>query len=130
TNKATFHRAIDVSSNLNEACEDIISLGFERILTSGGEANVMSGIIKLKELVEKYNDKIIIMPGSGINERNIEYINDTVKANEYHMTANKTVESVMQYRNENVFMGASLRPPEFSVKYTDENKVKNIKSKI
>lgn len=130
TNKATFHRAIDVSSNLNEACEDIISLGFERILTSGGEANVMSGIIKLKELVEKYNDKIIIMPGSGINERNIEYINDTVKANEYHMTANKTVESVMQYINENVFMGASLRPPEFSVKYTDENKVKNIKSKI
>ena len=73
TNKATFHRAIDVSCNLNEACEDIISLGFERILTSGGEANVMSGIIKLKELVEKYNDKIIIMPGSGINERNIEY---------------------------------------------------------
>lgn len=130
TNKATFHRAIDVSSNLNEACEDIISLGFERILTSGGEANVMSGIIKLKELIEKYNDKIIIMPGSGINERNIEYINDTIKANEYHMTANKTVESVMQYRNENVFMGASLRPPEFSVKYTDENKVKNIKSKI
>lgn len=129
-NKAAFHRAIDVSSNLNEACEDIISLGFERILTSGGEANVMSGIIKLKELVEKYNDKIIIMPGSGINERNIEYINDTIKANEYHMTANKTVESVMQYRNENVFMGASLRPPEFSVKYTDENKVKNIKSKI
>ena len=46
------------------------------------------------------------------------------------MTANKTVESVMQYRNENVFMGASLRPPEFSVKYTDKNKVKNIKSKI
>lgn len=130
TNKATFHRAIDVSSNLNEACEDIISLGFERILTSGGEANVMSGIIKLKELVEKYNDKIIIMPGSGINERNIEYINDTIKANEYHMTANKTVESVMQYINENVFMGASLRSPEFSVKYTDENKVKNIKSKI
>ena len=130
SSKATFHRAIDVSCNLNEACEDIISLGFERILTSGGEANVMSGIIKLKELVEKYNDKIIIMPGSGINERNIEYIKGTVKANEYHMTANKTVNSVMEYKNENVFMGAALRPPEFSVKYTDENKVKNIKSKL
>ncbi|WP_157150239.1 copper homeostasis protein CutC [Brachyspira sp. SAP_772] len=130
SSKATFHRAIDVSSDLNKACEDIISIGFERILTSGGEANVMSGIIKLKELVEKYNDKIIIMPGSGINERNIEYIKEIVKANEYHMTANKTVESVMQYRNENIFMGVALRSPEFSVKYTDENKVKNIKSKI
>ncbi|WP_300365371.1 copper homeostasis protein CutC [Brachyspira sp.] len=130
SSKATFHRAIDVSCDLNKACEDIISLGFERILTSGGEANVMSGIIKLKELVEKYNDKIIIMPGSGINDRNIEYIKDIVKADEYHMTANKTVESMMQYRNENVFMGAALKPPEFSVKYTDENKVKNIKAKL
>ena len=130
SNKATFHRAVDVSFDLNESCEDIISLGFERILTSGGEANVMSGIIKLKELVEKYNNKIIIMPGSGINERNIEYIKETVKANEYHMTSNKTVESAMEYRNENVFMGGALRASEFSVKYTDENKVKIIKSKI
>ena len=51
SSKATFHRAIDVSCDLNKACEDIISIGFERILTSGGEANVMNGIIKLKELV-------------------------------------------------------------------------------
>ncbi|MDO6992865.1 copper homeostasis protein CutC [Brachyspira innocens] len=130
SSKSTFHRAIDVSCDLNKACEDIISLGFERILTSGGEANVMNGIIKLKELVSKYNDKIIIMPGSGINERNIEYIKDALKANEYHMTANKTVNSLMEYRNENVFMGAALRASEFSIKYTDENKVKNIKSKI
>ncbi|WP_295158936.1 copper homeostasis protein CutC [uncultured Brachyspira sp.] len=130
SSKATFHRAIDVSCNLNEACEDIISLGFERILTSGGEANTMSGIVKLKELVEKYNDKIIIMPGSGINERNIEYIKDTVKADEYHMTANKTINSMMKYRNENVFMGTALRASEFSIKYTDEEKIKNIKSKL
>lgn len=130
SSKATFHRAIDVSCNLNEACEDIISLGFERILTSGGEANAMSGIVKLKELVEKYNDKIIIMPGSGINERNIEYIKDTVKADEYHMTANKTINSMMEYRNENVFMGTALRASEFNIKYTDEEKIKNIKSKL
>ncbi len=128
--KAVFHRAIDVSRDLNEACEDIISLGFERILTSGGEANVMNGIVKLKEMVEKYNNKIIIMPGSGINERNIEYIKKTVKAFEYHLTANKTVESIMEYRNENVFMGSALRYPEFRIKYTDKNIVKNIKSKI
>ncbi|WP_157153743.1 copper homeostasis protein CutC [Brachyspira murdochii] len=130
SNKATFHRAIDVSCDLNKACEDIISIGFERILTSGGEANVMNGIIKLKELVSKYNDKITIMPGSGINERNIEYIKDTLKANEYHMTANKTVNSLMEYRNENVFMGTALRASEFSIKYTDEEMVKNIKLKI
>lgn len=128
--KATFHRAFDVSRNLFDSLEDIISLGFERILTSGGEINVMSGILTLKEIIELAKDRIIIMPGSGINERNIEYIVKTLQAKEYHMQANKTVDSLMEYRNESVFMGATLRSPEFSTKVTDENKVKNIKEKI
>lgn len=130
SNKATFHRAFDVTDNLFEALEDVISLGFERVLTSGKEANVMSGIINLKSIIEKAKERIIVMPGSGINERNIKYIIETLNAKEYHMQANKTVESQMEYRNEAVFMGAVLRPPEFNIKFTDENKVKTIKSKM
>lgn len=129
--KAVFHRALDVSRDLFESVEDIISIGgFERILTSGGEANVMSGIINLKEMVKRYNDKITIMPGGGINSENIKYIKETTQAKEYHMAVNKSFESFMEYRNENVFMGGALRLPEFSVKITDENKVKEIISKI
>lgn len=131
SDKAVFHRALDVSKNIFESVEDIISIGgFERILTSGGEANVMSAIYNLKEMVKRYDDKITIMPGGGINTDNIEYIKENTGAKEYHMAANKNIDSFMEYRNENVFMGGALRLPEFSLKITDENKVKEIISKI
>ena len=129
--KAVFHRALDVSRDLFESVEDIISIGgFERILTSGGEANVMSGIINLKEMVKRYNDKITIMPGGGITSDNIKYIKEITQAKEYHMGVNKSFDSLMEYRKENVFMGGALRLPEFGVKITDEDKVKEIIAKI
>ncbi len=130
SDKITFHRAFDVTSNMEKALDDIISLGFERILTSGGEVNVMTGIISLKRIIQKAGDKIIIMPGSGINERNIKYIKDTLNAKEYHMQANKTVESLMSYRQDAVFMGATLRAPEYSYKQTDSKKVGTIKTEL
>src|ERR1700722_12359717 len=39
----TFHRVIDVSRNLLEALEDVISAGAGRVLTSGGEPSVVDG---------------------------------------------------------------------------------------
>lgn len=130
SDKITFHRAFDVTSNMDKALDDIISLGFERILTSGGEANVMTGIINLKHIIESAKDKIIIMPGSGVNERNIKYIKDTLNAKEYHMQANRTIESLMEFRQDAVFMGATLRAPEYSYKQTDNKKVTKIKNEL
>lgn len=128
--KATFHRAFDTVADNKKALKDIIALGFERILTSGGEINVMSGLLSLKEIIELASDKIIIMPGSGINEQNIAFIAKTLNAKEYHMQANKTIDSAMTYRNDKVPMGAALRPPDFSYKQTDQNKVKNIRKEL
>lgn len=39
----TFHRAIDVSQNVTESLESIISLGFKRVLTSGGFKTALEG---------------------------------------------------------------------------------------
>ncbi|XP_065653263.1 copper homeostasis protein cutC homolog isoform X2 [Hydra vulgaris] len=65
----TFHRAFDVCIDGYQALEDIISLGFDRILTSGRENSCLEGLPMLASLIEKAGDRIIIMPGGGITEK-------------------------------------------------------------
>lgn len=66
-----FHRAFDVSNNLFKALEDIIGLGFERVLTSGGANTAIEGAGVLKTLLVRAAGRIEIMPGSGITEENV-----------------------------------------------------------
>src|SRR5579862_5938299 len=60
----TFHRAFDMSSDMNQALEDIIAMGCERILTSGGKSTVVEGIHVVAQLIKKAAGRISIMPGA------------------------------------------------------------------
>ncbi|EAZ80621.1 copper homeostasis protein CutC [Algoriphagus machipongonensis] len=61
----TFHRAFDALSNQFDSLETIISLGFDRILTSGGKNSVSEGFSRIQDLMEIAQDRISIMPGGG-----------------------------------------------------------------
>jgi copper homeostasis protein len=66
----TFHRAFDWTPDPFKALEQLIDLGAERILTSGQETSAEKGIGLLKQLKEKGNNRITILPGGGINSQN------------------------------------------------------------
>ena len=93
----TFHRAFDMSADLNQALEDIIETGCTRILSSGGASNVDLGFDKLVELQKQANDRIEIMPGGGVNIDNVQGFIDA-GFNNIHLSAKKLVKSKMQYR--------------------------------
>lgn len=80
----TFHRAFDRVVNPIQAIEDIISCGFHRILTSGQENTAEQGIENIKQYIKTADDRIIIMPGSGINENNLLEIHRQLDLEEYH----------------------------------------------
>ena len=63
----TLHRAFDVCRDPMEALEQVISLGFNTILTSGQKNNCVDGAPLLAELVEKSAGRIHIMAGAGVN---------------------------------------------------------------
>ena len=67
----TFHRAFDMVTDPLKELEKLIQLGVDRVLTSGQKQKAVKGIELLKELKKNAKDKIIIMPGSGINKLNI-----------------------------------------------------------
>jgi len=83
----TFHRAIDESDDMIEAMNDIISLGFKRVLTSGGKKSATEGITILKSLQKKYHKNIIIIPGGGVRSSNIKELIQLTQCNEYHSAA-------------------------------------------
>ena len=83
----TFHRAFDVCRNGEKALEDIISLGCDRLLTSGMEQDAEQGAKHIAKLVEQAAGRIIIMPGAGIRPSNIAMIEKITAATEFHSTA-------------------------------------------
>jgi copper homeostasis protein len=122
----TFHRAFDVCRDPRQALEELVGLGVDRVLTSGQEATCLEGLELLTSLQKQAAGRIIIMPGGGITPRNVRKIVSACGVSEVHLSARKAVESEMQHRNGRVFMGGTLRPPEFSWKSTDAVAVREV----
>jgi copper homeostasis protein len=122
----TFHRAFDMCCDPIKGLEDVIVTGAVRILTSGQQALAVDGIELLGFLKNQAADRVIIMPGSGINDKNIERIARTTGASEFHLTARKIIESEMVYRKQGISMGGIPGIPEFARKIVDPSMIRNI----
>lgn len=94
---AVFHRAFDRCKDPLTSLETIISLGFDRILTSGLALTAEAGKELLTTLIEKAAGRIEVMPGSGVNEGNIVGLLKETGAQSIHSSAKVTVASTMQY---------------------------------
>ncbi|MFD1769105.1 copper homeostasis protein CutC [Sphingobacterium suaedae] len=95
-----FHRAFDRCNDPSAALEDIISLGFDRVLTSGLRNTAEEGAPLLKELIEQANGRIEVMPGSGVNEDNVLNILRVTGARSIHSSAKITMPSSMTYTSD------------------------------
>lgn len=125
----TFHRAFDMCRNPQKALEELIALGCHRVLTSGQAATAQTGIPLLKELVKQADNRIIIMPGCGVNSNNAAKILQATGANEIHASARKNVGSGMIFRHSGVSMG-NPDSDEYARKETDVNEVRAIINSI
>ena len=126
----TFHRAFDMTREPFRALEDLVALGVDRVLTSGQEASVVEGLDLVAELIRRAGDRIVVMPGGGLRERNIAKVVAATGAREIHVTGFSAVESPMRYRNERVFMGGTLRPPEYQRSVTDAAKIERLRRAV
>ena len=122
----TFHRAFDMCRDPGKGLEELIGLGVNRVLTSGQESTSLEGLELLAALQKQAAGRIIVMPGGGITPRNIKKIVAGTGVSEVHLSARRSVQSGMKHRNSRVYMGGTLRPPEFDWKTTDENAVRDV----
>ena len=68
----TFHRAFDWTPNPSEAIKQLINVGADRVLTSGQASSAEQGLDTLSILKTEIGNKMIILPGGGINSENIK----------------------------------------------------------
>ncbi|MBQ9184423.1 MAG: copper homeostasis protein CutC [Bacteroidales bacterium] len=80
----TFHRAIDCAADIMEALDDVLSLGVDRILTSGGAASAPEGRETIRKMVERAGNKVIIMAGAGVTPENAKELIEYTGVKEIH----------------------------------------------
>lgn len=88
--EVTFHRAFDFVEDYKPAMEKIISLAFDRLLTSGLQPTALQGVAVIAKLQADYGSQIQIMAGCGINPNNALEIASSGIDN-IHFTARKSV---------------------------------------
>jgi copper homeostasis protein len=125
----TCHRAIDVARHPIQVMEELIAIGFNRILTSGGKNKAVDGIENIAELVAASKGRIQIMAGSGVNPLNcLDFVQ--VGVNAVHLSARATRNSAMEYRRPGISMGGVAEISEFEVAYSSEEIIRAAISKI
>ncbi len=123
--KVTFHRAFDMSRDLGESLQALITAGVDRVLTSGGEQRVEDGLSAVRALATAAAGRITIMAGGGITESNAHRVITAAGVRELHASAAATVASPMRHRNEKIAMGV-VKGREYQRPVVVEDKVRRL----
>lgn len=114
-----FHRAFDMTRDQSLALEQIISLGYVRILTSGGMQNAIDGKANLSAFAQQAAGRIEIMPGSGVNLTNLLEIWSIPGIHAAHASLKVSLESGMEFVNPRISMSAGDPKAEYRFNQTD-----------
>ena len=123
---ATFHRAFDMCADPVRGIEDVIATGASRLLTSGQQNKALDAVELIRQLVIQAGERLIVMPGGGIDETNAAQIITATKAKELHLTGRMEIDSEMIFRRQSISMGSLPGNPEFKRKIADPEKIKKI----
>jgi len=127
----TFHRAFDMASDALMAMNDIISAGATRLLTSGQAKSAAAGSQLIRKLVDTAGERLIIMPGGGLNEENILEVAAITGASEFHLTARERIESGMKFRRDGIGLGhPAMADEEYYLRFAETELIQRIKSSL
>ena len=125
-----FHRAIDVMPDWKHALEDLIELGVTRVLTSGQAPDVFYGVDVVREMIEFAQGAIQILPGAGINLKNVDRVVQATGCDQIHIGWFRRCSDPSTANNRDIFYGGALYPPEDRYDMIDADYISQIRQHL
>jgi copper homeostasis protein len=104
--KVAFHRAFDMTRNMDQALEDVITAGAEIILTSGGERDIVRGTRQIAHLVRAARGRVAILAGGGVRRNNVHEFVRATGVEEVHTSMGSRVPGAARFWNSKASLGA------------------------
>ena len=125
-----FHRAIDVCADWKRLLGQLIDIGIDRVLTSGLAPDVFYGVEVIREMMDFAQGAIQIMPGAGVNLRNVDKIVEATGCDQIHVARFRDVMDTSTAANQDIFFGGALYPPEDRYSVIDGDYIGQIRARL
>lgn len=122
----TFHRAIDVARDAEEALDALISMGVDRVLTSGQAPTAPEGAAVIAALARRAAGRIVVLPGCGIDETNIRRLVAQTGVSEVHVRGTSPQRSAMVHRNPRVSFRSAVDDDDRVWEVTDADRIRTM----
>jgi copper homeostasis protein len=120
----TFHRAFDVTRDLNESLETLMRLRVERVLTSGAAATAIEGVVALASLSRRASGQIGVVAGGGVREEHVQELVQRAGVQEVHVRGTRLARTAMQTPREKVRLRKTPPADEQAWEETDERRIR------
>ena len=127
--QAVFHRAFDVVPDPFRAVDELIELGFTRVLTSGQQPTALEGGALIRRLVDHARGRIEILPGAGIRPSNVAQLLAQTGCTQVHATAFRQQEDPST-AGSTIKFGSPLNPSDSSYDETDSRLVRKMRETL
>jgi copper homeostasis protein len=123
-----FHRAFDVARDPRTALEQLVDLGFTRILTSGRAATAADGVAAIARCIEQAAGRIEILPGGGIRPAQVERLLRETGATQVHLSLAEDKPDPSAAANPAVHFGVRVPATELSYRAVSEAQVGEVRA--
>ena len=108
----------------------LIDIGIDRVLTSGLAPDVFYGIDTICEMMEFAQGAIQIMPGAGVNLKNVDRIVEATGCDQIHVARFRDVMDTSTANNRDIFFGGALYPPEDRYSVIDGDYIARVRARL
>jgi copper homeostasis protein len=124
---AVFHRAFDLTPDPFAAVEELVALGFRRLMTSGQEQTAYEGAWRISSIIDAAEDRIEVLPAGGINRFNVADVLARTGCEQIHCGLRCRQSDTSASGRPGLFFG-SARTPEDQFDATDLAAVREMRS--